>query len=105
LTESTQSTDTDEHVDSTPEHSGYGGLVGTGPSAAFFDLDRTLIAGSSAFIMGRTARSAGLVPTRQFARDAGAALAFKLKGSNDRTTDDVRDRILGAVCGRTTSSR
>jgi HAD superfamily hydrolase (TIGR01490 family) len=99
LTESTQSTDTDEHVDSTPEHSGYGGLVGTGPSAAFFDLDRTLIAGSSAFIMGRTARSAGLVPTRQFARDAGAALAFKLKGSNDRTTDDVRDRILGAVRG------
>ena len=29
----------------------YRGMVGGGPSAAFFDLDRTLIAGSSAFIM------------------------------------------------------
>ena len=77
----------------------YRGMVGGGPSAAFFDLDRTLIAGSSAFIMGRTARSAGLVPTRQFVRDAGSALAFKLKGSSDRTTDGVRDRILGAVRG------
>jgi len=77
----------------------YAQMVGAGPSAAFFDLDRTLIAGSSAFILGMTARSAGLVPTRQFARDAAAAVAFKLRGSSDRTTDDVRDRILGAVQG------
>ena len=54
----------------------YGQMVGAGPSAAFFDLDRTLIAGSSAFIMGRTARSAGLVPTRQFVRDAASAIVF-----------------------------
>ena len=39
------------------------------------------------------------MPTRQFVRDAGAALAFKLRGSSDRTTDAVRDRILGAVTG------
>jgi len=77
----------------------YRGMVGGGPSAAFFDLDRTLIAGSSAFIMGRMARAAGLVPTRQFVRDAGSALAFQLKGSSDRATDDVRDRILGSVTG------
>ena len=74
-------------------------MVGSGPSGAFFDLDRTLIAGSSAFILGMAARRAGLVPTGQFARDAVAAIAFKLRGSSDRTTDDVRDRILGAVTG------
>ncbi len=74
-------------------------MIGSGPSAAFFDLDRTLISGSSAFILATTARSAGLVPTRQFVRDARAALAFKLRGSSDRTTDAVRDRILGAVKG------
>jgi HAD superfamily hydrolase (TIGR01490 family) len=79
--------------------SAYGSMVGSGPSAAFFDLDRTLMAGSSAFIMGRMARSAGLVPTSQFVRDAASAVAFKLKGSNDKTTDGVRDRILGAVRG------
>ena len=77
----------------------YRQMMGSGPSAAFFDLDRTLISGSSAFILATTARANGLVPTRQFVRDAGAALVFKLRGSNDRTTDAVRDRILGAVTG------
>ena len=74
-------------------------MVGAGPSGAFFDLDRTLISGSSAYILATAARSAGLVPTRQFVRDAGAALRFKLRGSTDRTTDDVRARILAAVKG------
>ena len=83
-----------EHADD-----GYRRMVGSGPSGAFFDLDRTLIAGSSAFIMGRTARSAGLVPTRQFVRDAGSAVVFKLRGGSDKKTDGVRDRMLGAVKG------
>jgi HAD superfamily hydrolase (TIGR01490 family) len=77
----------------------YSEMITHGPSAAFFDLDRTLISGSSAFILARTARSAGLVPTRQFARDAASAIAFKLRGSNDNTSDAVRARILGAVTG------
>ena len=77
----------------------YGQMVGAGPSAAFFDLDRTLISGSSAFILGLTAHKAGLMPTRDLVRDAGAALAFKVRGSTDRTTDDVRSRILRAVAG------
>ena len=77
----------------------YGQMLGGGPSAAFFDLDRTLISGSSAFILGRTAHKAGLVPTRHLVRDAGAALAFQMRGSTDQTTDDVRSRILRAVAG------
>ena len=79
--------------------SDYRRMVGAGPSGAFFDLDRTLISGSSAYILATAARSAGLVPTRQFVRDAGAALRFKLRGSTDRTTEDVRARILAAVKG------
>ena len=85
--------------DEAPEHTAYGRMVSGGPSAAFFDLDRTLISGSSAFIMARTARKAGLVPTRQFLRDGASAVSFKLFGSDDRTTEAVRDRILGAVRG------
>ncbi|MET0146221.1 MAG: HAD-IB family hydrolase [Ilumatobacteraceae bacterium] len=93
-------TEHDEAVlDEQSAGSTYSEMMGAGPSAAFFDLDRTLIAGSSAFIMARSARSAGLVPTRQFARDAASAVAFKLRGADDRTTDAVRDRILGAVKG------
>jgi HAD superfamily hydrolase (TIGR01490 family) len=75
------------------------GVEPHGPSAAFFDLDRTLISGSSAFLFGVTAWRNDLVPTRQFARDAAGAIAFKLRGANDDTSAKVRDRILGAVQG------
>ena len=71
----------------------------TGSAAAFFDLDRTLISGSSAFVLAIAARKAGLVATSQFVRDAGSAVAFRLSGASDDTSHGVRDRILGAVKG------
>ena len=70
-----------------------------GVAAAFFDLDRTLISGSSAFVLGVSAYRAGLIPRAQFARDAWAALNFRLTGASDDTSVGVRDRILGAVRG------
>ena len=74
-------------------------MVAVGPSAAFFDLDRTLIAGSSAFVLGHggPAGRAGADPPVRARRRRGRR--FKLRGSTDDTTDDVRDRILGAVKG------
>lgn len=74
-------------------------IASTGPSAAFFDLDRTLISGSSTWVFGIAAWKAGLIAKRQFARDAVAALAFRLSGASDETSHGVRDRILGAVEG------
>jgi len=73
--------------------------VSRGPSAAFFDLDRTLISGSSAFVLAVAAWRAGLVPPRQFGRDAAGAVAFRFSGASDDTSTAVRDRILGAVKG------
>ena len=70
-----------------------------GPSAAFFDLDRTLISGSSAFVLGVAAWRAGLVPPGQFGKDAVGAIAFRFSGASDDTSNGVRDRILGAVKG------
>ncbi|MCU1504768.1 MAG: hypothetical protein JWM12_4122 [Ilumatobacteraceae bacterium] len=70
-----------------------------GPSAAFFDLDRTLISGSSVFVFGVAAWRAGLVRRREFAKDAIGALAFRMRGAGDETSNAVRDRILGAVEG------
>jgi HAD superfamily hydrolase (TIGR01490 family) len=78
----------------------YVGVVSTGPSAAFFDLDRTLIAGSSAFTLAMAARSAGMIPTHEFVRDAAAAVSFRVLGASDDTTDGVRDRALRFVAGQ-----
>jgi len=77
----------------------YVGVAGSGPSAAFFDLDRTLISGSSAFTLALQARQAGLIPNSEFVRDAAGAVSFKLFGASDDTTAEVRARILKAVTG------
>ncbi|MDW3213885.1 MAG: HAD-IB family hydrolase [Ilumatobacteraceae bacterium] len=72
----------------------------SGPSAAFFDLDRTLIAGSSAFALAIAARSTGMMPTRELLRDAVSAATFKMRGDHDTgASDAARDRILGFVRG------
>jgi HAD superfamily hydrolase (TIGR01490 family) len=63
------------------------------PGAAFFDLDRTLMAGSSAFQFGRAAYKAGLVNRRALARDAWENVMFRLRGSTDAGTDALRARI------------
>src|SRR5215212_44544 len=68
--------------------------------AAFFDLDKTLIEGSSALHFGRAAYKHGLVSRRQLARDGWANLKFRLKGSNDADTDALRQRILDALAGQ-----
>jgi HAD superfamily hydrolase (TIGR01490 family) len=60
--------------------------------AAFFDLDKTLIEGSSAFHFGRAAYRAGMVSRRQLASDAWANLRFRLHGSTDQGT-------LGSIAG------
>jgi HAD superfamily hydrolase (TIGR01490 family) len=61
--------------------------------AAFFDLDRTLIAGSSAFQFGRAAYRAGLVSRRQLVEDAWENVRFRLRGSTDASTDALRERV------------
>jgi HAD superfamily hydrolase (TIGR01490 family) len=70
--------------------------------AAFFDLDKTLIEGSSAFHFGRAAYRAGMVSRRQLARDAWANLKFRLNGSTDAGTDELRQRILDSIAGQRT---
>jgi HAD superfamily hydrolase (TIGR01490 family) len=75
-------------------------LSAQGQEAAFFDLDRTLIAGSSAFVFGIAAWRADVVPTREFVRDAIGAVTFRLRGAGDDAVGAVRERILRAVIGR-----
>lgn len=68
-------------------------------TAAFFDLDRTLIAGSSAFVFARAARDAGFIRIQDFAVDALKALKFRFFGSTDNSSIEVRERILAAAGG------
>jgi HAD superfamily hydrolase (TIGR01490 family) len=67
--------------------------------AAFFDLDKTLIEGSSAIHFGRAAYRRGLMSRRQLARDLIANIEFRLRGSTDEGTDALRQRILDSIAG------
>jgi HAD superfamily hydrolase (TIGR01490 family) len=68
-------------------------------SAAFFDLDRTLMAGSSAYYFGKMAFREGLLPWTRLVADGMSTLAFKLFGASDEKSESVRDRILESVAG------
>jgi len=68
-------------------------------AAAFFDLDRTLIGGSSAFYFGIAAWRGKLIPTGELLSDALNAATYKLFGATDERSEAVRDRILHAVEG------
>ena len=70
-----------------------------GDSAAFFDLDRTLMEGSSAFQFGRAAHRAGLLSRRQLVADGWANLQFRLRGATDADTNALRDRVSRSLAG------
>ena len=70
-----------------------------GLAAVFFDLDRTLMEGSSAFQFGRAAYKAGLLSRRQLLADGWANLKFRLRGSTDADTHALRERISQSLAG------
>jgi HAD superfamily hydrolase (TIGR01490 family) len=61
--------------------------------AAFFDLDKTLMAGSSGIFFARAAYESGMISRRRLARDAYENLRFRLRGSTDDRADEVRKRV------------
>ncbi|MCW2955876.1 MAG: serB 1 [Thermoleophilia bacterium] len=67
--------------------------------AAFFDVDRTLLAGASGLHLARPLRSSGLITARQLARTMLIQLTFASKGSDDaqldRFTEGVKDLMKG----------
>lgn len=68
-------------------------------AAAFFDLDRTLISGSSAYYFGIAAWHHEMIPLGDLLSDGAKAISFKLFGATDERSESVRDRILAAVEG------
>jgi HAD superfamily hydrolase (TIGR01490 family) len=68
-------------------------------AAAFFDLDKTLIEGSSAIHFGRAAYRAGMMSRGQLLRDLWANLRFRLEGSTDEGAEQLKKRILDSIAG------
>ncbi len=66
-------------------------------TAAFFDLDRTLVSGSSGFSILVEMARAGIVSKPQLLRDTWVSARFRLWGLDDATTDAVRSRVAGYV--------
>jgi HAD superfamily hydrolase (TIGR01490 family) len=68
-------------------------------AAAFFDLDKTLIEGSSAIDFARASYKRGLMSRRDLAKGLWQNLKFRLQGSTDESTELLRARILDAITG------
>jgi HAD superfamily hydrolase (TIGR01490 family) len=68
-----------------------------GPSAAFFDLDKTVIAKSSALAFGRPFYRDGLISRRDVVKSAYAQLMFRLGGTDEQTMARTRD-YLADLC-------
>jgi len=68
-------------------------------AAAFFDLDKTLMQGSSGFQFARAVREAGMMSRRQLVSDAFANLRFRLRGASDEESEALRIRIATSLEG------
>jgi HAD superfamily hydrolase (TIGR01490 family) len=68
--------------------------------AAFFDLDRTLMSGSSGFFWARAAARAGMISRRRLALDAWENVKFRLRGSTDAATDGIMRRVGAMLEGK-----
>jgi HAD superfamily hydrolase (TIGR01490 family) len=68
-------------------------------AAAFFDLDRTLMAGSSGVFFARAAYEAGMITRGRLLGDLWQNLRFRLRGSTDNWADAVRVRVGEMLAG------
>lgn len=68
-------------------------------TAAFFDLDGTLIPGSANIPLAKAGFKRGMVTIPELLRDLRNGVSFLLSGASDDRSAQVRDRILHAVAG------
>lgn len=68
-------------------------------AAAFFDLDRTLMAGSSGMHFARAAYRSGMVSRARLARWGLEHVRFRLRGSTDARTTQVLSQVRELLAG------
>ncbi|KJF18905.1 MULTISPECIES: HAD-IB family hydrolase [Acidithrix] len=67
--------------------------------AAFFDLDKTVIAKASMLAFGRTFYKEGLLSRRTIMRSAYAQVLYKYTGANERQLQKLRETVLSLTKG------
>lgn len=70
-----------------------------GRTAAFFDLDKTVIAKSSVLALGRTFYRNGLITRKMVARGAYAQFRYVLRGASHGQMDKARDQLAAVTRG------
>ncbi|WP_061962990.1 HAD family hydrolase [Demequina aurantiaca] len=69
------------------------------PTAAFFDLDKTIIATSSSMAFSRSFYEGGLVTRTDAIRTAYSQFLFLVGGADERQTSRLRDSLSGLIKG------
>ena len=72
----------------------------TGPTLALFDLDRTLLPGSSAVALARALVAHGAIRRRELFGAAARDRSFRRRGASDVTALDLKARVLRVMKGR-----
>lgn len=67
--------------------------------AAFFDVDNTILRGSSSFLFGKAAFKRGFFNRQDFWRFAWQQARFIARGETAKTVNDIKDRALGLIEG------
>ena len=75
-------------------------MSGSPNRAAFFDVDRTLIPGSSLFLLARGLYERDMFRVRDMARFGWGQMMFRLRGEQKRGMDRTRESTLDFVAGR-----
>ncbi len=74
-------------------------LADVASAAAFFDLDKTIIAKSSTLAFGKPFFQGGLINRRAVVRSAYAQFVFALAGADKDQMDRMRDYLTGMCTG------
>lgn len=70
-----------------------------GGTVAVFDLDRTLLPGSSLVALGRAMAACGMVSRRRLATAAVQEVRYRRRGSRDGEVGRLRDEALAHIAG------
>jgi HAD superfamily hydrolase (TIGR01490 family) len=70
------------------------------PAAAFFDVDNTLVRGSTSYQFGKEAYRRKFFPRKDFIAFAWGQIMFLTKGETDHMLSAIKDRALELVKGR-----
>ena len=67
--------------------------------AAFFDVDNTILRGSSSFLFGKAAFNAGFFKRRDLWRFGWEQFRFIARGETAKSLNMIKDRALGLIAG------